>query len=115
LSALDVLWISALSSPFLAIVVLLFFYQLKRTTWKWNYRRGKRNLGFCPSSAALGTIFLFAQVFTRPSIAHVLEVRQVEDANEDDDGDPDAPVKHLNRQLRKIRRGQPIDTLILRL
>lgn len=115
MSAFDVLWMSALSTPFLAIIVLLAYYQLKRTTWKWNRRRGKRNPGFCPSSAALGTIFLFAQVFTRPSIAHVLEARLVEDADEDDDGDPDVPEKRLDRQLRRIRRGQPIDGLVLKL
>jgi hypothetical protein len=106
---------SALSAPFLTIIVLLVYYQLKRTTWKWNRQRGRQNLGFCPSTAALGSIFLFAQVFTRPSIAHVLEARQVEDADEDDDGDPDSPEKHLNSQLKKIRRGLPIDGLILRL
>lgn len=115
MSALDLLWMSALSAPFLAIIALLAYYQLKRTTWKWNHRRGKQKPGFCPSSAALGTIFLFAQVFTRPSIAHVIEARQVEDVDEDDDGDPDVPEKHLNRQLRKIRRGQPMDGLVLRL
>ena len=115
MSAFDVLWMSALSAPFLAIIVLLAYYQLKRTTWKWNRRRGKRNPGFCPSSAALGTIFLFAQVFTRPSIAHVFEARLAEDADEDDDGEPDSPGKDLNRQLRKIRRGEPIDSLVLRL
>jgi hypothetical protein len=115
MSALDVLWMSALSAPFLAIIVLLVYYQLKRTTWNWNRRRGKESLGFCPSSAALGTIFLLAQVFTRPSIAHFIEARQLEDVDEDDDGDPDVPDKHLDRQLRKIRRGQPIDGLILRL
>jgi hypothetical protein len=106
---------SALSAPFLTIIVLLVYYQRKRTTWKWNRQRGRQNPGFCPSSAALGTIFLFAQVFTRPSIAHVLEARQVEDADEDDDGDPDSPEKHLNSQLKKIRRALPIDGLILRL
>jgi hypothetical protein len=106
MSALDVLCMSAVSAPFLTILVLLAYYQLKRATWKWNHRRGKRNLGFCPSSSALGVMLLFAQMLTRPSIGHVLQARQVEHADEDDNGDPDSPEKHLNRQLRKIRPGQ---------
>jgi hypothetical protein len=115
MSALDLLWMSALSAPFLAMIALLVYYHVKRTSWKWNHDRGKRDLGFCPSSAALGVIFLFAQVFTLPSIAHALEARQVEEVEEDDDGDPDLPQKHLNRQLRKLRRGQSVDRLVLRL
>lgn len=59
--------------------------------------------------------FQFMQVFHRPSMAYVLEAKQDEDADEDDQGDPDTPTKHLHRQLRRIRRGEQIDTLVLRL
>ncbi len=59
--------------------------------------------------------FLFLQVFCRPSIANVVEVKQEEDADEDDEGDPGSVTKQLNRQLKRIRRGEPVERLVLRL
>jgi hypothetical protein len=52
-------------------------------------------------------------------MAHVLESRQdeAEDADEDDNGDPEstaARLKHFHRQLRRIRRGDPVERLVLR-
>jgi hypothetical protein len=55
------------------------------------------------------------QVFTRPTVAYVLEEKYDEDAEEDDDGGPDDPTAHLKRQLKRIRRGESIDTLTVRL
>jgi hypothetical protein len=63
----------------------------------------------------LGAILLFAQVFYRPTLSHVLEARKNEDAEEDYQGDPEGPKKHLNRQLKRIRRGEPVGDLVLRL
>jgi hypothetical protein len=103
------------SLPYLAIVAIFVHYQLKRAIWKRNRRQGKRTAGFLPSAAAMGMMFLFMQVFYRPSVENVLQERQKEDVEEDDDGDPETPAKQLNRQLRKIRRGEEIDTLVLRL
>jgi hypothetical protein len=59
--------------------------------------------------------FQFMQVFHRPSMAHVLEAKQDDDADEDDQGDPDSPHKHLHRQLRRVRRGQHVERLQVRL
>ena len=53
--------------------------------------------------------------FHRPSVAYVVEARQEEDADEDDDGEPESLTKQLDRQLRKIRRGEPVERLVLRL
>ena len=105
----------ALSAPLWAIVVILIHYQLRRAVWRRNRRRGKKSLGFCPSSAAMGMALLFMQVFHRPSIAYVLEEKQDEDAEEDDEGDPESLNKQLDRQLKRIRRGEPVDRLVLRL
>jgi hypothetical protein len=60
-------------------------------------------------------ILLFAQMFYRPTVSYVLEARQDEDADEDDQGDPESREKHLNRQLKRIRRGEQVDDLVLRL
>jgi hypothetical protein len=48
-------------------------------------------------------------------VDYVLEAKQDEDAEEDDKGDPESLTKQLDRQLKRIRRGEPIDRLVLRL
>jgi hypothetical protein len=59
--------------------------------------------------------FLFAQTFYRPSLAHVIEVKQDEEVEEDDEGDPETVNKQLNRQLKRILRGEVVDKLVIRL
>ena len=115
ISIFEILGMLAVSSPFLTIAGLLTHYYLRRKGWRRRRRQGIVTLGYCPSSASLGSAFQFMQVFHRPSMAYVLEAKQDEDADEDDQGDPDAPAKHLHRQLRRIRRGEQVDMLVLRL
>jgi hypothetical protein len=62
----------------------------------------------------------FVQVYHRPSMAHVREVKREEqdDADEDGHGEPDTPAARrmlFFRQLLRIRRGDPIDRLVLRI
>jgi hypothetical protein len=101
--------------PFLAIIVILLHYSLRRFLWRRGRRLGKRNLGFYPTSFALGIMLQFMQVYWRPSVAYVLEEKQDEDADEDDNGDPENLKKQFDRQLKRIRRGEPVDRLVLRL
>jgi hypothetical protein len=115
IDVLSILSSIALGAPFLAIVAILVYYQLRRAAWRRNKRLGKKNLGFCPSSAAMGMALLFMQVFHRPSVAHALEMKQDEDADEDDEGDPENLKKQLSRQYKRIRRGEPVEKLVLRL
>jgi len=105
------------ASPFLAMVWILAHYQLRRSAWKRKRRKGRNNLGFCPSSMALGAVFAFMPVFYRPSVDFLIKARiqQEEKVDEDDDGDPETPEKSLSRQLRRIRRGEPVEALELRL
>jgi hypothetical protein len=103
------------ASPFLAIVAILAHYQLRRSAWKRKKRKGRRELGFCPSSAALGATLMFLSVFYRPSVDFAIEASQQEEVEEDDQGDPETPEGLLNRQLRRIRRGEPVERLELRL
>ena len=100
--------------PYLAIVAILAYYFLRRWAWKRRKRQGK-SAGFCPSASALGAVLLFAQTFYRPSVSRLIEARLVERVEDDDDGEPETPFEHLSRQLRRIRRGKPVDTLALRL
>jgi hypothetical protein len=100
--------------PFLAIVLLLVHFVLLRLRWRFNKRLGRR-LGYYPSTFALGMALQFLQVFYRPSVAHVVEAKLDEDADEDESGEPETLAKQLHRQLRRIRRGERVDRLVLRL
>jgi hypothetical protein len=101
--------------PFLTIAGLLIYNSLRGARWNRGRNRQAGNGAYCSSSVALGTILLFAQVFYRPSFAHVVEVRQQEDADEEDAGDPATIAHPLSRQLRQIRRGEPVERLVLQL
>ncbi len=105
------------ASPFLAMVAILAHYQLRRSVWRRKKRKGKKNPGFCPSAAALGAVFVFMPVFYRPSVDFLVKARiqQEEKVDEDDQGDPETHEKSLSRQLRRIRRGDRVETLEVRL
>jgi len=103
------------ASPFLAIVGILTYSLIRRSAWKRERRKGKRGLGFCPSSAALGTAFLLLTTFYRPRMEFAIETSEQVEVEEDDQGDPETPEKLLDRQLRRIRRGEPVERLELQL
>jgi hypothetical protein len=105
----------AASAPLLAIVVIILHYHLRRAAFRQARRSGKPQPAFRPSSSSFGMAFQIVQVFYRPTVAYVIEAKLKEDAEDDDEGDPETPAKHLHRQLRRIRRGDPVDTLVLRL
>jgi hypothetical protein len=107
----------ALGSPFLLILAILVYYYLFRVPWRHNRKSVKRRSRFSSSSAGLGTVLLGLTLIYRPRIHYAVEAqqRQVEDADEDDNGDSDTPKRHLFRQLRRIRRGEHVETLSLRL
>jgi len=105
----------AASAPFLAVIVIVLHYHLRRAAWKRALRAGRKPVGFCPSSSAFGSAFQIIETFYRPTIAHVIEAKLEEDVDEDDDGEPETPARLFHRQLKRIRRGDPIDRLILRL
>ena len=101
------------SIPYLAIVLILAHFVLRRVLSKRRGKQGKS--GFYPSSAALGMVFLIAQTFYRPSLQHLVETRQVVEFEEDDPGDPDTSTTGLSRQLKRLRRGKLVENLVLRL
>jgi hypothetical protein len=91
---------------------------LKQLIWKGNEptKRGRR-LRFSARHAAMGMAFLPLSIIYRPSLLEVVkaEIRQQEDVDEDENGGADSPRKHLQRQLRRIRRGENVETLTVRL
>ena len=105
----------ALTAPFLTISVLFTYFLLRRAVWRGRKRQDKSRIGFCPSSFALGTALQLVSLFYRPSVEFAIKTAQREDVKDDDEGDPESPVKHLSYQLKRIRRGEPIDRLTFRL
>jgi hypothetical protein len=65
----------------------------------------------------VGAALMFLSMAYRPNHAFVAKAQIVEreDQDEDDQGGPDSPRRHLMRQLRRIRRGEPVDRLVWRL
>ena len=100
--------------PFVAIVVILIHYGLWRVHLRRSRQPGGKRSRLYPYCLALGMAFLqFVRVFYQPSIAYLLEVKQ--DDEEDDKGEPETSERQLNRQLKRIRRGEVVDRLVLRL
>jgi hypothetical protein len=69
------------------------------------------------NTAALGTAFQFLSQAYRPNHAFLAkaQIQQQEDQDDDANGDPESQLRHFRRQLRRIRRGEPVDSLIWRL
>jgi hypothetical protein len=107
----------AMSSPFLAIILILAYYFVFRVPWRRKRDSGRRRSRFSASAAGIGPALLGLTLLYRPRIQYAIEAqqRQVEEVDEDDNGDPDTPLRHFHRQLRRIRRGEPIDKLVFRL
>ena len=95
---------------FFAFAVIGSFF-IQRIRYRRNVRRGKKNPGFYPTFAVLGNVFQRLQKLGEPGLKFVLEEKSDDHADEDDDADPADPMKHLHRQLRRIRNGEKIDRL----
>lgn len=93
----------------LLVIACAFLYQRHRS--KRSGGPGKKRLGFYPTTFALGIAFQQIQLFVAPNTEHTIAEKLKEEAEEDDDAGPDTPTKHLDRQLRLIRRGERIETL----
>lgn len=115
MSALDLLAMVAANAPFAFIFFTLIHFSVQRARWKRNRRLGVPNPGFCPSFSTMGVPLESFTALYRPSVRWVMEAKRDEDADEDDNGDPETPAAQLHRQLRRIRRGEHVETLILRL
>jgi hypothetical protein len=67
--------------------------------------------GFYPTTFALGIAFQQIQLFVAPDAAHAIAERLKEQAEDDDEGGPESPARHLDRQLRRIRKGERLEAL----
>lgn len=110
----------ALANPvtWLIGVVVVALWQDSRRARKEFQRTGKRPVRLHSSALlAAGLAFQFMSIAYRPQHAFIAkaQIRMEEKADEDDDGGRETPIRHLHRQLRRIRRGDPVDRLIWRL
>lgn len=111
--------ILSLASPFTWLMAMMIVVTLMR----WRDRvlsepgRRRNSTSRRAAEAVAGAAFQFFLTAYRPNHSFIrkAQIEQEEDADEDDDGSPETPLKHLHRQLRRVRRGEPIDRLIWRL
>ena len=103
----------------LAVVVIFAYFCVSRVLLRRRQRTGRRRSRLSGYAVALGLAFMqLVRVFYQPDVGYLIEAKQDEDQDEDDSGDPETPesrLKHFHRQLRRIRRGEPIDRLELRM
>lgn len=64
---------------------------------------------------AMGAMMLGMQAIVQPQVRHVIAEQQKEDAPDDDSGEPPPGGRLFHQQLRRIRRGEEVDGLILRI
>ena len=106
-----------LSNPINWLVVLMLI-----AGWSRLFRRVKRKpqdatrfaqVGSGTTEAATAAL-LFLSAAYRPSQEFVAkaQIQEHEEADDDDQGGPDSPRKHLQQQLRRIRHGELIDRLV---
>jgi len=109
-----------LSNPITWLVAMMIF-----AGWNQVFRRRESkpedaarivNVG-ASTPNAMGSVLLLMVMAHRPNHEFVAkaQIREQEDADDDDQGGPDTPQRHLMRQLRQIRRGEAVDRLFWRL
>ena len=113
-----VAWLMLAGFLFLVpLVVAHIFFSLSQIgRWLRKRRRGALESRIYSMCLVAGIGFLqLVQTFYQPNLRNVISVIEEVDADKDDQGDPDSPHKHLHRQLRRIRRGQHVDRLQVKL
>ena len=93
------------------VLICCVVFGLRRFLWRRRKRQGGRNLGFCPTYTSAGNALHALQAIAQPRVEFVLAEKFDDEADDDDEGEPDTPEKHLHRQLRRIRRGEKVERL----
>ena len=95
---------------FVVLVLAILGFRARRSASPQSKRRLFRFTG-----VAVGNALQILHVYVDPRVRYVIAQRleeQVEDDGKDDSADP---AKHLERQLRRIRRGEHLDRLTIRM
>jgi hypothetical protein len=100
----------------LAMPTVLAVLRLRlRRKLQQNPASKRKNRRFRLTGAAIGNAVQTIHVFVNPGVRYVI-AEQLEEPTEDDGEDDSAdPAIHLERQLRRIRRGEQIERLTIRM
>ena len=99
----------------LAILLVLVVLRLRlRRRLLQNYPCKPKSRRFRFTGAAIGNALQTIHVFVDPGVRYVIAER-LEEPSEDGKDEPADPAIHLERQLRRIRRGEQIDRLTIRI
>ena len=106
-----------LTNPMTWLIVAMIYASWSRrrkAKTSGGHQRARARIASEPGIAAA---FQLLSLAYRPNHAFVAkaQIQQQEDTDEDDDGAPETPLKHLHRQLRRIRRGEHVERLVWRL
>jgi len=86
-----------------------------RRKFPQNHPCKRKSHGFRFAGAAIGNALQTIHVFVDPGVRYVI-AETLEEPSEDDGEDDSAdPAIHLERQLRRIRRGEQIERLTIRM
>src|ERR1700722_6477704 len=103
------------SSPRGVVVFVLLavcaFY-IRRVLWRKNRRCGGNRFAFFPTYTSAGNAFQQLQMLAEPQTGYVIEEKAVDEAEEDDDGEPEDGA-NLMHQLRKVRNGDRGSRLVV--
>jgi hypothetical protein len=86
-------------------------FLLQRHRWRRRKRLGRQTLGFYPGATSLGNALHQLQTLAEPQVQHVIAEKLNEASEDDDEGGPVDPVAHLQRQARRMRRGEVVERL----
>ncbi|HEY6848211.1 MAG TPA: hypothetical protein VI320_18670 [Terracidiphilus sp.] len=105
--------------PFLILIAIVAHFCLGRLGRSRCEEPKRRCSRLCTFGLALGMAFVQLMCeFYQPDMVYVLSTAQQEVADEDESSDPDTPesrLRYFHRQLRRIRRGEPVERLVLRI
>jgi hypothetical protein len=106
-----------LTNPMTWLIVTMVYVSWSRMRSKDKQAGASKRRSGIPTDAGIAAAFQLLSLAYRPNHAFVAkaQIQQQEDADDDNDGTPETPIKHLHRQLRRIRRGEHVERLVWRL
>jgi hypothetical protein len=100
----------------LAILVVLLALRLRpRRKLPQNYPCKPKRRRFRFTGAAIGNALQAVHLFVDPGVRYVIAEKLEEPSEDDGKDDPADPAIHLERQLRRIRLGEQIERLTIRM